>query len=113
MAQERAAQAASTASSSKLTPDEFMAQQGRSKESRPPAITRVADVKGEDSITGVAFLDGDLDAKGHTFQVLQKGEKRTLGDWHSGQHIRYDCRAESCLIENIDNSEVVHAKIIR
>lgn len=84
-----------------------------SEKSTPSTISRVADAKGEDSITGVAFLDGDLDAKDHTFRVSQKGEKMTLAGWRAGQHVRYDCKMQSCLIENIDNNEVVHAKIIR
>jgi len=84
-----------------------------SRSDKTPTVTRVADAKGEDSITGVAFVDGDLDAKDHTFRVLQNGEKMTLADWRSGQHIRYDCKARSCLIENTDNNQVVHATMSR
>jgi len=71
-------------------------------------------VKGEDSITGVASWLGQVETKeGHTFHISREGEQMTILGWSAAQRIRYECKNGSCSLENLDNSETVHASMVR
>lgn len=79
-------------------------------------------LEGDDVLTGFDLYSGHMETRsGKTFVVYREGEKSTAEDWkidgevsRKQHHIHFDCRAGSdCLIENAENSQVVHGKLVR
>lgn len=80
-----------------------------------------ARLEGDDILTGFDLYSGHMETRsGKTFVVYREGEKSTAEDWRidgevSGtqHHIHFNCKTSDCLIENADNNQVVHGKLVR
>ena len=74
-----------------------------------------ASLEGADSLTGFDFGSGHLETRsGRTFLVYREGEKFAANLWDTSARLQYTCKTQSdCLLEDLDNNEAVHARMLR
>jgi len=72
-------------------------------------------LEAEDLLTGFDSFGGHLETRaGHTFVVQREGERMAALLWTTSSRLKYICKtASECLIENTDNGEAVHGRMMR
>lgn len=70
---------------------------------------------GDDTLTGFDYVSGHLETRsGKTFLIYREGERNTANLWDTSAKLHFECKVKSdCLIENTDNNEGVHGKLLR
>lgn len=74
-----------------------------------------AETEEDDSLTGFDLLSGRLEThSGHTFVVAREGERNSAIWWKTSAKLHFVCKGKSdCLVENRDNDQAVHARMLR
>jgi len=105
------------------------AGQERTAETKPLTVKnpsrpnlRITPQGADDTLTGFDLSSGHLEVRsGKTFVIYREGEKDTTQGWqiwadvtHKQPGLHYECDARNeCLIENEENKQAVHGRLLR
>jgi hypothetical protein len=104
---------------SDVKPQEAGGVTGNIRDLRPLPAAGDIDMTGavlyEDTLTGIDVF-GHLETKsGHSFVITREAEKHSAYiSWQTRASLRYSCkRRNDCVLENLDNGETVHVRLVR
>ena len=105
------------------------AGQEASAETKPPTdkrpsrpISQISPETADDKLTGFDLSSGHLEVRsGKTFLIYREGEKDTAEGWQTWADVtrkqpglHYECDTHNeCLIENEENKQAVHGRLVR